>query len=55
MAVPIVWSSRPHIGMGSRTEPSNVLTSAELGKVKAASEEGPRRHAQRSGLVKGSL
>lgn len=54
MAVPIVWSSRPHTGMGSRTEPSNVL-SAELGKVKAASEEGPRRHAQRSGLVKGSL
>lgn len=47
MAAPAVWSSRPHTGMGSRTEPSDVLTSTELGKIKAASEEGPRRQLRR--------
>ena len=39
LAAPADWNSRP--------QPSNVLRSAELGKVKAASAEGPRRQLHR--------
>lgn len=41
MAAPADWSSRP------QHRAHNVLISAELGRAKAASAEGPRRQLHR--------